>query len=366
MYNYQMKRLFFKLWYFIAAAVILIAASKAFTVKFAYPQPDCDEKSFAKLDELCAETADMKPDSRLKYVVDWRREYTEEYMKYGEADNKLKAEFEINEGARTVYENQLRNCAYTLEGIKNYIVKGEGFVSASYPRDLAQNPEAYRYLSTPKPVNENYFLRFLTLQSFNICPFIVILLVGVFVADSYEKRIDLMIAISARSRSFYKSRELTLCVFILALEFINLITDLSVSGMLSHTEYFSTPIQSVSSYVFFPANLTLGGAVTLIFAFELLGAFVGYNIFILLAQHIRSVRNYLIIAAAIAAVFTVVSKFFPSAAIYCFLGMNSKTSVLLNVKYISAIGATQIFPALMILIISLVGICAWRFFGYRE
>ncbi|MGN0632944.1 MAG: hypothetical protein ACI4JW_03660 [Oscillospiraceae bacterium] len=366
MYNYQMKRLFVKLWYFLAAAVILIAASKAFTVKFAYPQSGCDEKSLAKLDELCAETADMEPDSRLRYVVNWRREYTEEYMKHGEADKKLRAEFEINEGARTVYENQLRNCTYTLEGIKNYIAKGEGFVSAGYPRDLAQNPEAYRYLSTPDSINEIYFLRFLALQSFNICPFIVLLLVGIFVADSYEKRIDLQIAISAKSRSFYKSRETTLCIFILALELINLITDLAVSGMLSHPEYFGAPIQSVSNYVFFPANLTLGGAATLIFAFELLGGFVGYNIFILAAQHIRSIRNYIIITSAIAAVFTVVPKFFPSAAIYCFMGMNSKTSVLISVKYISAIGATQIFPALMILVISLTGICTWRFFGYKE
>lgn len=366
MLEYQIKRLFIKFGAFVLVSLAVIAASKFFAVKYAYEDNLLSDEATVVYDQLCEDTAGMKPKEKTAYIANWSGRYNNEYMKKEDHTEKEESEYRAKEDARNAYQNHLMNNIYTLEGVKRYIKTGSGFVSAGYPTDLNEHSQAYADLPTPESINSIYVIRFLTLQNFNICPVIVILLVGLFIADTYEKRLDLTIKISAQSIDFYRTREIVLCIFIFVLNVFNFISDLCISKLIFHTRYLSAPLQSVTDLVFCPAEVTVGGAVGILFALELMAAFVSYEIFILIAQKIRSARNYLIAAAAVTAVFSIIPIYFSQANIWCFIGFNKKMQVLSQLKYIKGMGSTTFFISFVVYAACLGGLTAWRFYGYRE
>ena len=84
---------------------------------------------------------------------------------------------------------------------------------------------------------------------------------GVFVADSYEKRMDQQIKISITAAVFFKSREIVLSLAIFIIFTLSFFADLILSGTLQQSEYSTAPLQSVWEFDLSPVMLTVRGTI---------------------------------------------------------------------------------------------------------
>ena len=194
----------------------------------------------------------------------------------------------------------------------------------------------------------------------------MLLLIGIFVADSYEKRIDLQAKISENSKIFFKSQEIVLSIFIFIILIANTLCDMIISGLLSHSYELSVPIQSISDYVFLPKNLNIFQTILLLVLFETAGAFVCYHVFIITAQIMRSVKSYMIFGFILIVLSTLIPGFFPDSAVYIHIGITDKRSVLSGIQYLPILKSSNIPIILIIYFFILFGLCTRRFYKYHK
>ena len=348
MLRYQLSRLFGRMWFLFAAFAAVLIASHIFALNRSGHIGEITDEVGAELDKLCAETADMSLDERYAYVS---RLVSEQDSPRAEA---------IAE-----YQNQLINVCYAVSGVKEYIQNGEGFRSVNIPANLEKYPELYKSIDEPKSINGLYFKRYLRMAGLDLTPVFILLLVGAFIADTCEKGIDRQIKLAYRRSSFFAARELTLTVTVIILCISAAICDLAFSGLLTHTEYLSAPIQSVDHYVWFPQNLTIGGAVLWTLCAEIIGSLISYAIFVFIARRAGDIRRYLIISSAMIAAVTVASDRIPGVNMFGFTGINNKESIFLNAEYLPSFKTSTLMLPIMILSAVLIVISAVRLVRFR-
>lgn len=192
MYSYQTSRLLKKFW-MLFVIVIIFSASAKFTVYRSFDSSNnltyMNKETAEIYNELIENSADKTLDQCDEYITDYElRSYAGGYN-----DNITAA---VNK-----YKTELRSC-FMVESLRSYARTGKGLTDANIPSDLVKNSRLYAAFSTPQVINDEPFLKFLELQAVDIMPIFVLLLVGVFVADSYEKRMDRQIKISKIRRRF--------------------------------------------------------------------------------------------------------------------------------------------------------------------
>lgn len=355
MYGYQLKRLFTKYLFVILICVFLAAVIKFITV---YRRQNdlvrnyMTEKETEYFSQLLENTDGMPLEQRSEYIYDYR------IKSYENTDEELN-------NAISRYEDKLRYC-YILNGIINYAKTGKGLVDAYVPSDLSENSKPYASLAEPTVINDEPFLKFLDLQSWNIMPVIVLLITGVFIADGYEKRMHLVIDISKESKRFYRSRETVIVIFIFLIYSINFIADLSISGCSATRGYMNASIQSVPYFIFSHIELTVGGTIVWLYITKLFALYICYGIFVLIARAVCSMKKFITASAAIVIIMSAFSAYLPNAAPYMFAAICNKTALLSSIGYIGIIEASEIVTVMFVYFLILVGISAWRFTGYYD
>lgn len=352
MYSYQLKRLFTKYFLVILLCVLAAAVIKVITVyrwQNDLVRNYMTEKETEYYSQLLENTDGMPLEKRSEYIFNYRIRSSENIDE------------ELN-NAISRYEDKLRYC-YILSGIINYAKTGKGLIDAYIPSDLSKNSRLYASLEKPTVINDEPFLKFLDLQSWNIMPVLVLLITGVFIADSYEKRMHLVINISKSAKLFYKSRETVIVIFIFLICSINFIVDLSISGY-SASGYINASVQSVPYFIFSHINLTVGKTIVWLYITQLLSLYISYSIFVLIARTVCSVKKYMTVSAAIIIIMSAFSVYLPDAAPYMFAAICDKKVLLGSVSYIQIIDASEIVTILFVYFLILVGVSTWRFTGY--
>jgi len=322
MYSYQLKRLFTKYLFVILFCVLAAAVIKVITVYRWQNDPVKNymtEKENGYYSQLLENTDGMSLEKRSEYIFNYRIKSSENIDE------------ELN-NAISRYEDKLRYC-YILNGVINYAKTGKGLVDAYVPSDLSENSKLYASLDKPTVINDEPFLKFLDLQSWSIMPILVLLITGVFIADSYEKRMHLVISISKGSKLFYKSRETVIVIFILGIYSINFLADLSISGCLA-SEYTNASIQSVPYFIFSHINFTVGKTIAWLYVIQLLSLYICYSIFLLIARTVCSVKKYITVSAAIIIIMSAFSVYLPDVTPYMFAAICDKKVLLGSISYI--------------------------------
>ena len=224
MYSYQTSRLIKKFW-LLFVIVIIFSASVKFAVYRSFNASNnlvyMNKETAEIYNELIENSADKTLDQCDEYITDYElRSYAGGY------NGNITA-------AVNKYKTELRSC-FMVESIRSYARTGRGLTDANIPSDLVKNSRLYAAFPTPQVINDEPFLKFLELRAVDIMPIFVLLLVGVFVADSYEKRMDQQIRISKNSSAFFKSREIILSVAIFIMFTLSFFADLIISGTLQH------------------------------------------------------------------------------------------------------------------------------------
>ncbi|MBS7114437.1 MAG: hypothetical protein KH080_08955, partial [Ruminococcus sp.] len=178
MYSYQTSRLIKKFW-LLFVIVIIFSASAKFTVYRSFVSSNnltyMNKETAEIYNELIENSADKTLEQCDEYITEYEmRSYASGY------NNNITA-------AVNKYKTELRSC-FMVESIRSYARTGRGLTDANIPSDLVKNSRLYAAFPTPQVINDEPFLKFLELQAVDIMPIFVLLLVGVFVADSYEKR----------------------------------------------------------------------------------------------------------------------------------------------------------------------------------
>lgn len=364
MYSYHIKRLIKKQLPLLLIILLLTVSSKIVIIEFSHQEESLTERSQELLDTYVKEAIDLNTDEKLTYINKKITSERESYMSIESPSQTETEEYNQRAEAQNTFKNSVLFNSYTLLGVKKYAETGEGLVSLSFPENISDIKEAYLDIHEPNVVNESHFKRFISLQSFCLIPFYILFIVGIFIADSYEKKIDLHVIISGNSKLFFRSQEIVLSIFIFIMLIINIIFDLAASGLLSHLYELSVPIQSISDYVFIPHNLTVLQAIIFIFLLEVFGAFICYNFFAIISKALRSMKNYIICGLTLIALTTLTSGLFPDSAIYMMTGITNKRAVLRNIQYIPSLDSTNILIVFIVCLMILTALCSWRLFGY--
>lgn len=353
MYKYQLKRLFSKYLLVILICVFAMAAVKAVVV---ISMNNVEIMSYLTKSQtehyngLLEESSGMSLAERAEYIYN----YSLESSQNNNADVLA---------AISKYNYRLDDC-FVVEGVINYSKTGSGLVSAEIPLDLLENAQLYASLDQPEVINDEPFLKLLELQSWSIVPIVIMLVVGVFIADSYEKGIHLVINISKQAKKFYRSRELILAGFIFLLHGINFSADLLISGFDLSAEYMNATVQSVNFFGFSHINLTIGQVTGWLYVTSLLSVYICYGIFLLTARKARSMKIYITVCAGVIIIMSAFAIYLPNSAPYVFAAITDKNVMLRCIDYIPFIGASEIVTVLAVYLLILAGISAWRFAGY--
>lgn len=366
MYKYQIKRLLKKHFPLLLIIILLAAAGKIFAINISKNIDDLSQQSQNILDSYVRKTISYSSDERLSFISEEAQNDAEKFSAVKSPSQEQIDYYSTKSNAHNAYRNSLVYNAYTLLGVQKYAKTGEGLVDTAIPENFSKTKNVYLNINEPKVVNESHFKKFISLQSYNLVPVFVLLLIGVFVADSYEKRVDLQAKISKNSKTFFKSQEIVLSIFIFIILIANTLCDMIISGLLSHSYELSAPIQSISDYVFLPKNLNLLQTILLLFLFETAGAFVCYHVFIIAAQIMRSVKSYMIFGFTLIVLSTLIPAFFPDSAVYAHIGITDKRSVLSGIQYLPNLKSSNIPLILIIYFLVLLGLCTRRFCKYHE
>ncbi len=351
MYGYQIKRLLIRFCGLIITIIIFMTAATFIKNYYLFNNVtsfyyDSDTSDY--LDELIQASEDLSLDERYEYIYDIQEQI---FAKY-EQDEDYTAAIASNEGsinnkleAVNQYIESLDN-AYTVNGVIQYCKTGRGIVSANIPADLIKNQAFYASLDSPTVVNEQPFFIFLELFSTNLTPIYVILLIGFFSADGYEKQIDKIINISYNSNLFYRSREIVLSLAVFVIYTLNFVIDLLVSGAALQAEYINASIQS--AIMFLPTNSTIFEVIVWLFFLGLLHTFICYNLFIVLARKCRSIRLYLILSGSLVIICSVASTYFTDLSQYLFFGISNKTYMLMGLEYFNRISCCEMTISVLV------------------
>ena len=274
MYSYQTSRLLKKFW-MLFVIVIIFSASAKFTVYRSFDSSNnltyMNKETAEIYNELIENSADKTLDQCDEYITDYElRSYAGGY------NGNITA-------AVNKYKTELRSC-FMVESIRSYARTGRGLTDANIPSDLVKNSRLYAAFPTPQVINDEPFLKFLELRAVDIMPIFVLLLVGVFVADSYEKRMDQQIRISKNSSAFFKSREIILSVAIFIMFTLSFFADLIISGTLHQSKYSTSSLQSVWQFDLASLMLTVRGTIIWLYVTRLMSLFITYGIFVLVAN----------------------------------------------------------------------------------
>ena len=333
MYSYQTSRLIKKFW-LLFVIVIIFSASAKFTVYRSFVSSNNLTYMNKETAEIYNELIENSADKTLEQCDEYITEYEMRSYASGYNGNITAA---VNK-----YKTELRSC-FMVESIRSYARTGRGLTDANIPTDLVKNSRLYAAFPTPQVINDEPFLKFLELQAVDIMPIFVLLLVGVFVADSYEKRMDRQIKISKNSAAFFKSREI---ILMFTLSFF---ADLIISGTLHQSEYSTSSLQSVWQFDLAPLMLTVRGTIIWLYVTRLMSLFITYGIFVLVAKQVRSAAHY-------------VGALSP----YMFAAVTSVNGQLNNLDYMRAFDCSEAVAVFIYLAAILSGLTAWRYSGYYE
>lgn len=356
MYSYQTSRLLKKFW-MLFVIVIIFSASVKFAVYRSFDSSNnltyMNKETAEIYNELIENSADKTLDQCDEYITDYElRSYAGGYN-----DNITAA---VNK-----YKTELRSC-FMVESIRSYARTGKGLTDANIPSDLVKNSRLYAAFSTPQVINDEPFLKFLELQAVDIMPIFVLLLVGVFVADSYEKRMDRQIKISKNSAAFFKSREIILSAAIFIMFTLGFFADLILSGTLQQSEYSTAPLQSVWEFDLSPVMLTVRGTIIWLCVTRLMSFFATYSIFVLVAKQVCSVKKYVMLTSGLIAIMSAAAHYLGTFSPYMFAAVTSVNGRLQNLDYIRTFDCSEAVAVLIYLATILGGLSAWRYSGYYE
>lgn len=355
MYSYQTSRLLKKFW-MLFVIVIIFSASAKFTVYRSFDSSNnltyMNKETAEIYNELIENSADKTLDQCDEYITEYEmRSYASGYNNITAAVNK--------------YKTELRSC-FMVESIRSYARTGRGLTDANIPTDLVKNSRLYAAFPTPQVINDEPFLKFLELQAVDIMPIFVLLLVGVFVADSYEKRMDRQIKISKNSSAFFKSREIILSVAIFIMFTLSFFADLILSGTLQQSEYSTAPLQSVWEFDLSPVMLTVRGTIIWLCVTRLMSFFATYSIFVLVAKQVCSVKKYIMLTSGLIAIMSAAAHYLGTFSPYMFAAVTSVNGQLNNLDYMRAFDCSEAVAVFIYLAAILSGLTAWRYSGYYE
>lgn len=356
MYSYQTSRLIKKFW-LLFVIVIIFSASAKFTVYRSFVSSNnltyMNKETAEIYNELIENSADKTLDQCDEYITDYElRSYAGGY------NGNITA-------AVNKYKTELRSC-FMVESIRSYARTGRGLTDANIPTDLVKNSRLYAAFPTPQVINDEPFLKFLELQAVDIMPIFVLLLVGVFVADSYEKRMDRQIKISKNSAAFFKSREIILSAAIFIMFTLSFFADLIISGTLHQSEYSTSSLQSVWQFDLAPLMLTVRGTIIWLYVTRLMSLFITYGIFVLVAKQVRSVKKYVMLTSGLIAVMSAAAHYMGALSPYMFAAVTSVNGQLNNLDYMRAFDCSEAVAVFIYLAAILSGLTAWRYSGYYE
>jgi hypothetical protein len=197
------------------------------------------------------------------------------------------------------------------------VLNGEGLGAAHYPE------LCYAWLAS---MDSNYVGT--TANRLNNGGFRIIRIncevdVKVFVADSYEKRMDQQIRISKNSSAFFKSREIILSVAIFIMFTLSFFADLIISGTLHQSKYSTSSLQSVWQFDLAPLMLTVRGTIIWLYVTRLMSLFITYGIFVLVAKQVRSVKKYVMLTSGLIAVMSAAAHYVGALSPYMFAAVTS-------------------------------------------
>ncbi len=356
MYSYQTSRLLKKFWLLFVIVIIFSALAK-FVVYRSFNSSNNLTYMNKEVAEIYNELIENSADKSLEQCDEFITDY--ELMSYagGYNDNITAA---VNK-----YKTELRSC-FTVESIRSYARTGRGLTDANIPSDLVKNSQLYAAFPTPQVINDEPFLKFLELRAVDIMPIFVLLLVGVFVADSYEKRMDQQIRISKNSTVFFKSREIILSLAIFIMFTLSFFADLILSGTLQQSEYSTAPLQSVWEFDLSPVMLTVRGTIIWLYVTRLMSIFIIYGIFVLLAKQVCSVKKYVMLTSGLIAVMSAAAHYVGALSPYMFAVVTSVNGSLHNLDYMRAFDCSEAVSVFIYLAAILGGLSAWRYSGYYE
>lgn len=356
MYSYQTSRLIKKFW-LLFVIVIIFSASVKFAVYRSFNASNnlvyMNKETAEIYNELIENSADKTLEQCDEYITEYEmRSYASGY------NNNITA-------AVNKYKTELRSC-FMVESIRSYARTGRGLTDANIPTDLVKNSRLYAAFPTPQVINDEPFLKFLELRAVDIMPIFVLLLVGVFVADSYEKRMDQQIRISKNSSAFFKSREIILSVAIFIMFTLSFLADLILSGTLQQSEYSTAPLQSVWEFDLSPVMLTVRGTIIWLCVTRLMSFFATYSIFVLVAKQVCSVKKYVMLTSGLIAIMSAAAHYLGTFSPYMFAAVTSVNGRLQNLDYIRTFDCSEAVAVLIYLATILGGLSAWRYSGYYE
>lgn len=356
MYSYQTSRLIKKFW-LLFVIVIIFSASVKFAVYRSFDSSNnltyMNKETAEIYNELIENSADKTLEQCDEYITEYEmRSYASGY------NNNITA-------AVNKYKTELRSC-FMVESIRSYARTGKGLTDANIPTDLVKNSRLYAAFPTPQVINDEPFLKFLELQAVDIMPIFVLLLVGVFVADSYEKRMDRQIKISKNSAAFFKSREIILSVAIFIMFTLSFFADLIISGTLHQSKYSTSSLQSVWQFDLAPLMLTVRGTIIWLYVTRLMSLFITYGIFVLVAKQVRSVKKYVMLTSGLIAVMSAAAHYVGALSPYMFAAVTSVNGQLNNLDYMRAFDCSEAVAVFIYLAAILSGLTAWRYSGYYE
>ena len=356
MYSYQTSRLLKKFW-MLFVIVIIFSASAKFTVYRSFDSSNnltyMNKETAEIYNELIDNSADKTLDQCDEYITEYEmRSYAGGY------NNNITA-------AVNKYKTELRSC-FMVESIRSYARTGKGLTDANIPSDLVKNSRLYAAFPTPQVINDEPFLKFLELQAVDIMPIFVLLLVGVFVADSYEKRMDQQIRISKNSSAFFKSREIILSAAIFIMFTLSFFADLILSGTLQQSEYSTAPLQSVWEFDLSPVMLTVRGTIIWLCVTRLMSFFATYSIFVLVAKQVCSVKKYVMLTSGLIAIMSAAAHYLGTFSPYMFAAVTSVNGRVQSLDYIRTFDCSEAVAVLIYLATILGGLSAWRYSGYYE
>lgn len=366
MFKYQFKRLCVK--HFAAILIILavLFAGKLVTVKFFYKEQPLNGRQMELYDSHVEATIGLSAEKKLEYYYEQKALQDLKLNELYENGEKPDDSFNEELNALTSYSTKLFSNVYKINGVEKYASTGEGLVSPFVPEDFYYNMDAYKEIDEPDVINDDHFILFVTLQSYNIVPVFVLLIVGLFVADSYEKRVDRQASISKNRKSFFVSQEVVLCVFVAVLVVINMIVDLAVSGLLTHSYELSATINSVERYWAIPTDMRIYQMIILFLFIEMMGAFICYHIFRIAAQVLRSTKKYMVCGLSVIVLTTLISTVMPKQAIYFFTGITNKENVINGIKYIPKIDNINLFIPLIVGAVLTASFAIFRFVRFKR
>ena len=222
------------------------------------------------------------------------------------------------------YTSLLQGC-YRVKGYIDYAKNGRGIIDMQIPHDLVSRKEFYASLETPTVIDTDPFYRLLKLLTFDISPVWVMLLVGVFSADGYEKRVNRQIDLCKRAKSYYLAH-IGLCTAAAAIIYtLSFLADMLISGAF-RAEYFTAAFQSTG--LSGRLSVSVFGSIILLFISGLFSVLLCVLVFELAARLICSVKGYILFSVSFTGLMTALAYYIKPLLPFMFAALKDKGDLL--------------------------------------